>query len=278
MADEIIDKSNVTAPVSYKANDLQFSSDDAIANAEARERRSTGLSRLEQKLGELKPGSPEYVKLDAKIKKKNFRREARAIKKNIRKFGADADFSNMSTEFQNQLSAGGSVGDVSRRVNKRLENFLDRDTLGDQIRGKDVDRRRILTDGLIERDMKIDQAKAKKAEEDQLIKDKTNNKNNILPGVNTYFNFGRGSNFSSALDNRTFGTNSNYGINYNSRGLLTGFKPYEFLNKDFSIGTTTFTSPPQDPDGPKKKGRPFIADANSITGGQPIRKMLKNFR
>mgnify|MGYP003325388825 CR=1 FL=1 len=62
---------------------------------------------------------------------------------------------------------------------------------------------------------------------------KINNQNNILPGVSNYFNFGRGSNFSSALDNRTFGTNSNYGIDYNSRGLLTGFKPYEFLNKDF---------------------------------------------
>ena len=277
MADEIIDKSNVTAPVSYKANNLQFSSDDAIANAEARERRSTGLSRLEQKLGELKPGSPEYVKLDAKIKKKNFRREARAIKKNIRKFGKDADFSNMSTEFQNQLTAGGSVGDVARRVNKRLENFLDRDTLGDKIRGNDVDRKRILTDGLIERDMKIDQARAKKAEEDQLIKNKTNNENNILPGVNTYFNFGRGGNVSSGLSNRTFGLNSNYGIDYNNRGLLDGFSMNDYLNKTYGY-TTTFTSPPQDPDGPKKKGRPFIADANSITGGQPIRKMLKNFR
>ncbi len=277
MADEIIDKSNVTAPVSYKANNLQFSSDDAIANAEARERKSTGLSRLEQKLGELKPGSPEYVKLDAKIKKKNFRREARAIKKNIRKFGKDADFSNMSTEFQNQLTAGGSVGDVARRVNKRLENFLDRDTLGDKIRGNDVDRKRILTDGLIERDMKIDQARAKKAEEDQLIKNKTNNENNILPGVNTYFNFGRGGNVSSGLSNRTFGLNSNYGIDYNNRGLLDGFSMNDYLNKTYGY-TTTFTSPPQDPDGPKKKGRPFIADANSITGGQPIRKMLKNFR
>lgn len=277
MADEIIDKSNVTAPVSYKANNLQFSSDDAIANAEARERKSTGLSRLEQKLGELKPGSPEYVKLDAKIKKKNFRREARAIKKNIRKFGKDADFSNMSTEFQNQLTAGGSVGDVARRVNKRLENFLDRDTLGDKIRGNDVDRKRILTDGLIERDMKIDQAKAKKAEQDQLIKNKTNNENNILPGVNTYFNFGRGGNVSSGLSNRTFGLNSNYGIDYNNRGLLDGFSMNDYLNKTYGY-TTTFTSPPQDPDGPKKKGRPFIADANSITGGQPIRKMLKNFR
>lgn len=277
MADEIIDKSNVTAPVSYKANELQFSSDDAIADAEARERRSTGLSRLEQKLGELKPGSPEYVKLDAKIKKKNFRREARAIKKNIRKFGKDADFSNMSTEFQNQLKAGGSVGDVARRVDKRLENFLDRDTLGDKIRGNDVDRKRILTDGLIERDMKIDQAKAKKAEEDQLIKNKTSNKNNILPGVNTYFNFGRGGNVSSGLSNRTFGLNSNYGIDYNNRGLLDGFSMNDYLNKTYGY-TTTFTSPPQDPDGPKSKGRPFIADANSITGGQPIGKMLKNFR
>ena len=27
-----------------------------------------------------------------------------------------------------------------------------------------------------------------------------------------------------------------------------------------------------------KKGRPFIANTNSITAGQPIRKMLKNFR
>ena len=271
MADEILDKSNVTAPVSYRANTDLFSSDDAIASAEERERRSTGLSRLEKKLGELKPGSPEYVKLDAKIKKKNFRREARAIKKNIRKFGADADFSNMSTEFQNQLTAGGSVGDVARRVNKRLEGFLDRNTIGDQIRGKDVDRKRILNDGLIERDMKIDQANAKKAEEDQLIKDKTNNKYN---SNNSFFNFGN----NNSINNRTFGLNSNYGINYNSRGLLSGFNSYDFLNKDYSIGTTTFTSPSQDPDGPKSKGRPFIADANSITGGQPIGKMLKNFK
>ena len=277
MADEIIDKSNVTAPVSYKANELQFSSDDAIANAEARERRSTGLSRLEQKLGELKPGSPEYVKLDAKIKKKNFRREARAIKKNIRKFGKDADFSNMSTEFKNQLTAGGSVGDVARRVNKRLENFLDRDTLGDQIRGNDVDRKNILEQGLKNRDIKIAEAKKKKEQEDQLIKNKTNNENNILPGVNTYFNFGRGGNVSSGLSNRTFGLNSNYGIDYNNRGLLDGFSMNDYLNKTYGY-TTTFTSPPQDPDGPQKKGRPFIADANSITGGQPIRKMLKNFR
>lgn len=277
MADEIIDKSNVTAPVSYKANDLQFSSDDAIANAEARERRSTGLSRLEQKLGELKPGSPEYVKLDAKIKKKNFRREARAIKKNIRKFGKDADFSNMSTEFKNQLTAGGSVGDVARRVNKRLENFLDRDTLGDQIRGNDVNRKNILEEGLKNRDIKIAKAKEEKEKEDQLIKNKTNNENNILPGVNTYFNFGRGGNVSSGLSNRTFGLNSNYGIDYNNRGLLDGFSMNDYLNKTYGY-TTTFTSPPQDPDGPPKKGRPFIADANSITGGQPIRKMLKNFR
>ena len=277
MADEIIDKSNVTAPVSYKANNLQFSSDDAIANAEAKERRSTGLSRLEQKLGELKPGSPEYVKLDAKIKKKNFRREARAIKKNIRKFGKDADFSNMSTEFQNQLTAGGSVGDVARRVNKRLENFLDRDTLGDQIRGNDVDRKNILEQGLKNRDIKIAEAKKKKEEEDQLIKNKTKNENNILPAVRDYFNFNRDSNFSSGLNNRTFNLNSNYGIDYNNRGLLPGFNSYDFLNKDYSIGTTTFTSPREDL-GPNKNGRPFIADANSITGGQPISKMLKNFR
>jgi hypothetical protein len=278
MADEIIDKSNVTAPVSYQANNIQFSSDDAIANAEARERRSTGLSRLEQKLGELKPGSPEYVKLDAKIKKKNFRREARAIKKNIRKFGADADFSNMSTEFKNQLTAGGSVGDVARRVNKRLENFLDRDTLGDQIRGNDVNRKNILEEGLKNRDIKIAKAKEEKEKEDQLIKNKTNNKNNILPGVNTYFNFGRGGNVSSGLSNRTFGYNiGNYGINYDNRGLLGGFSISDYLNKDYSIGTTTFTSPREDL-GPKKKGRPFIAAANSITGGQPIGKMLKNFK
>tara|TARA_Y100000766_G_scaffold243696_1_gene222581 strand:+ start:749 stop:1558 length:810 start_codon:yes stop_codon:yes gene_type:complete len=269
MADEIIDKSNVTAPVSYKANTIQFSSDDAIANAEERERKSTGLSKLEQKLGGLKPGSPEYVKLDAKIKKKNYRREARSIKKNIRKFGKDADFSNMSTEFKNQLTAGGSVGDVARRVNKRLENFLDRDTLGDQIRGKDVDRKRILTDGLIERDMKIDQANAKKAEEDQLIKDKTSNRNYSFD----FFNFGRG----AGLNNRTFGLNSNYGIDYNNRGLLSGFEMNEYLNKTYGV-TNTFTSPPEDPDGPKSKGRPFIAAANSITGGQPIGKMLKKFR
>ena len=277
MADEIIDKSNVTAPVSYQANTIQFSSDDAIANAEARERRSTGLSRLEQKLGELKPGSPEYVKLDAKIKKKNFRREARAIKKNIRKFGKDADVSNMSTEFKNQLTAGGSVGDVARRVNKRLENFLDRDTLGDQIRGNDVDRKNILEQGLKNRDIKIAEAKKKKEEEDQLIKNKTKNENNILPAVRDYFNFNRDSNFSSGLNNRTFNLNSNYGIDYNNRGLLPGFNSYDFLNKDYSIGTTTFTSPREDL-GPNKNGRPFIADANSITGGQPISKMLKNFR
>ena len=275
MADEIIDKSNVTAPVSYKANELQFSSDDAIANAEARERRSTGLSRLEQKLGELKPGSPEYVKLDAKIKKKNFRREARAIKKNIRKFGKDADFSNMSTEFKNQLTAGGSVGDVARRVNKRLENFLDRDTLGDQIRGNDVDRKNILEEGLKTRDAKILEAKKKKEEEDKLIENKTKNENNILP---IYFDFNRGGNFSSSLNNRTFGYNTgDYGINFDTNKLFSGFTISDYLNKKYG-NTTTFTSPPQDPDGPQKKGRPFIAAANSITGGQSIRKMLKNFR
>ena len=278
MADEIIDKSNVTAPVSYKANNIQFSSDDAIADAEARERKSTGLSRLEKKLGELKPGSPEYVKLDAKIKKKNYRREARAIKKNIRKFGADADFSNMSTEFQNQLAAGGSVGDVARRVNKRLEKFLGRNTIGDQIRGDDVNRKNILEKGLKDRDLKIAEAKKKREEENQLIKNKTNNENNILPAVSNYFNFNRGgSNFSSGLNNRTFNLNSNFGINYNDRGLLGGFSISDYLNKDYKF-TNTFTSPPQDPDGIEKKGRPFIAAANSITGGQPIGKMLKKFR
>ena len=278
MADEIIDKSNVTAPVSYKANNIQFSSDDAIADAEARERKSTGLSRLEKKLGELKPGSPEYVKLDAKIKKKNYRREARAIKKNIRKFGADADFSNMSTEFQNQLAAGGSVGDVARRVNKRLEKFLGRNTIGDQIRGDDVNRKNILEKGLKDRDLKIAEAKKKREEENQLIKNKTNNENNILPAVSNYFNFNRGgSNFSSGLNNRTFNLNSNFGINYNDRGLLGGFSISDYLNKDYKF-TNTFTSPPQDPDGIEKKGRPFIAAANSITGGQRIKKMLKNFR
>jgi len=277
MADEIIDKSNVTAPVSYKANNIQFSSDDAIANAEERKRKSTGLSKLEKKLGELKPGSPEYVKLDAKIKKKNYRREARAIKKNIRKFGADADFSNMSTEFQNQLAAGGSVGDVARRVNKRLEKFLGRNTIGDQIRGNDVNRKNILEKGLKDRDLKIAEAKKKREEENQLIKNKTNNENNILPAVSNYFNFNRDGNFSSGLNNRTFNLNSNFGINYNDRGLLGGFSISDYLNKDYGF-TNTFTSPPQDPDGIEKKGRPFIAAANSITGGQPISKMLKNFR
>ena len=277
MADEIIDKSNVTAPVSYKANNIQFSSDDAIANAEERKRKSTGLSKLEKKLGELKPGSPEYVKLDAKIKKKNYRREARAIKKNIRKFGADADFSNMSTEFQNQLAAGGSVGDVARRVNKRLEKFLGRNTIGDQIRGNDVNRKNILEKGLKDRDLKIAEAKKKREEENQLIKNKTNNENNILPAVSNYFNFNRHGNFSSGLNNRTFNLNSNFGINYNDRGLLGGFSISDYLNKDYGF-TNTFTSPPQDPDGIEKKGRPFIAAANSITGGQSIRKMLKNFR
>lgn len=269
MADEIIDKSNVTAPVSYKANNIQFSSDDAIANAEERERKSTGLSKLEQKLGELKPGSPEYVKLDAKIKKKNYRREARSIKKNIRKFGADADFSNMSTEFKNQLDAGGSVGDVARRVNKRLENFLGRDTIGDKIRGNDVNRKNILEEGLKNRDIKIAEAKKKKEEEDQLIKNKTNNEYNTS---NSFFNFG----YNSGLNNRTLGS-GNYGINYNERGLLPGFEMNEYLNKTYGV-TNTFTSPPEDPDGPKSKGRPFIAAANSITGGQPIGKMLKKFR
>ena len=277
MADEIIDKSNVTAPVSYKANNIQFSSDNAIANAEERKRKSTGLSKLEKKLGELKPGSPEYVKLDAKIKKKNYRREARAIKKNIRKFGADADFSNMSTEFQNQLAAGGSVGDVARRVNKRLEKFLGRNTIGDQIRGNDVNRKNILEKGLKDRDLKIAEAKKKREEENQLIKNKTNNENNILPAVSNYFNFNRDGNFSSGLNNRTFNLNSNFGINYNDRGLLGGFSISDYLNKDYGF-TNTFTSPPQDPDGIEKKGRPFIAAANSITGGQPISKMLKNFR
>ncbi len=277
MADEIIDKSNVTAPVSYKANNIQFSSDDAIANAEERKRKSTGLSKLEKKLGELKPGSPEYVKLDAKIKKKNYRREARAIKKNIRKFGADADFSNMSTEFQNQLAAGGSVGDVARRVNKRLEKFLGRNTIGDQIRGNDVNRKNILEKGLKDRDLKIAEAKKKREEQHQLIKNKTNNENNILPAVSNYFNFNRDGNFSSGLNNRTFNLNSNFGINYNDRGLLGGFSISDYLNKDYGF-TNTFTSPPQDPDGIEKKGRPFIAAANSITGGQPISKMLKNFR
>ena len=277
MADEIIDKSNVTAPVSYKANNIQFSSDDAIANAEERKRKSTGLSKLEKKLGELKPGSPEYVKLDAKIKKKNYRREARAIKKNIRKFGADADFSNMSTEFKNQLQGGGSVGDVARRVNKRLEKFLGRNTIGDQIRGNDVNRKNILEKGLKDRDLKIAEAKKKREEENQLIKNKTNNENNILPAVSNYFNFNRDGNFSSGLNNRTFNLNSNFGINYNDRGLLGGFSISDYLNKDYGF-TNTFTSPPQDPDGIEKKGRPFIAAANSITGGQPISKMLKNFR
>lgn len=277
MADEIIDKSNVTAPVSYKANNIQFSADDAIANAEERKRKSTGLSKLEQKLGELKPGSPEYVKLDAKIKKKNYRREARAIKKNIRKFGADADFSNMSTEFKNQLEAGGSVGDVARRVNKRLEKFLGRNTIGDQIRGNDVNRKNILEKGLKDRDLKIAEAKKKREEEDQLIKNKTNNENNILPAVSNYFNFNRdGSNFSSSLSNRTFGLNSNYGIDYNKSSLFPGFNSYDFLNKNYGF-TNTFTSPSDKP-ALEKNGRPFIADANSITGGQPIGKMLKNFR
>jgi len=278
MADEIIDKSNVTAPVSYKANEIQFSSDDAIANAEARERKSTGLSRLEKKLGELKPGSPEYVKLDAKIKKKNFRREARAIKKNIRKFGKDADFSNMSTEFKNQLTAGGSVGDVARRVNKRLENFLDRDTLGDQIRGNDVDRKNILEQGLKNRDIKIAEAKKKKEKEDELIKNKTKNENNILPAVRDYFNFNRGGiNFSSGLNNRTFGYNTgDYGINLGTGNLFPGFSMSDYLNKGYGY-TKTFPSPSDKP-ALEKNGRPFIADANSITGGQPIGKMLKNFR
>ena len=274
MADKITDNSNVTAPVSYAANTDLFSADEAIANAEERRRKSTGLRGLEAKLAELKPGTPEYIKLDAKIKKKNFRRESRAIKKNIRKFGADADFSNISTEFKNNLTAGGSVGDVARRVNKRLENFLDRDTLGDKIRGNDVNRKNILEQGLKDRDEKIAEAKKLKEEQDKIIENKTNSENNILPGVRNYFDFNVGNNnISSGLNNRTFGDNNNYGIDFGSySNLLPGINLSQY-------NTKTFQSKDKNEPVLQKKGkRPFIANVNSITAGKPIKKMLKNFR
>ena len=274
MADKITDNSNVTAPVSYAANTDLFSADEAIANAEERRRKSTGLRGLEAKLAELKPGTPEYIKLDAKIKKKNFRRESRAIKKNIRKFGADADFSNISTEFKNNLTAGGSVGDVARRVNKRLENFLDRDTLGDKIRGNDVNRKNILEQGLKDRDKKIAEAKKLKEEQDKIIENKTNSENNILPGVRNYFDFNVGNNnISSGLNNRTFGDNNNYGIDYSQfPNLITGISLSQY-------NTKTFQSKDKNEPALEKKGkRPFIANVNSITAGKPIKKMLKNFR
>ena len=52
------------------------------------------------------------------------------------------------------------------------------------------------------------------------------------------------------------------------------------LNKNKTDLSNVVLNPGDNPDYSvvNKKGRPFIAHTNSITAGQPIRKMLKNFR
>lgn len=261
---------NVIAPVSYATKELDFSSNEALDNARENKRTSTGLTGLEKKLAATKPGSPEYVRLSAKLKKKNFRRESRSIKKNIRKFGADADLSNTSTEFKNNLELGGSVGDVASRVNKRFDKFLDKNTLSDELKGENVDRRSIYDSKIEERDNKIAQEIADKEANNNLVSDKIGNDDGNL-GFN--INFGlRGSSSTASRTNNPYRIT---GLTYNPSQLPGHFSIIDALNKN---------SATLDVDGPPQKGdmlpnkRPFIANTNSITAGKPISKMLKNFK
>tara|TARA_R110002020_G_scaffold96889_1_gene231498 strand:+ start:5639 stop:6481 length:843 start_codon:yes stop_codon:yes gene_type:complete len=262
---------NVIAPVSYATKELDFSSDEALDNARESQRTSTGLSSLEKKLAKTKPGSPEYVRLSAKLKKKNFRRESRSIKKNIRKFGADADLSNTSTEFKNNLELGGSVGDVASRVNKRFDKFLDKNTFGDALKGENVDRRSIYNTKIEERDNKIAQDIADKKANDGLVNNTVDNYRNPSLGFNMDF----GLDGSSSLASRTNNTGPITGLTYNPSKLPGQFSIIDALNNN---------SATLDVDGPPQKGdmlpnkRPFIANTNSITAGKPISKMLKNFK
>jgi len=270
---------NITQPVEYKAFKGDFSTDVSLDDARERKRTSTGLTGLEKKLAKTKPGSPEHIRLSAKLDKKNFKREKKSIKKNIRKYGKDADFSNISTEFMENLNKGGSVGDTARRTEKQVNRFLDRDQNLRSIFTDKVNRRDVYTQGIVDRDYKIQKAadleKAKQSEIDNRIQ------NNNVPS--SYQNFGNDA-FSSTFDRRFASDSSGRplwsiaGSNTNPYKLGGDFTIYDSLNANFD------KTPKEESGGMLQRGkpvynkRPFISHTESVTAGKSIGSLMKKFK
>jgi hypothetical protein len=271
---------NITQPVEYKAFKGDFSTDSALDEARERKRTSTGLTGLEKKLAKTKPGSPEHIRLSAKLDKKNFKREKKSIKKNIRKYGEDADFSNISTEFMENLETGGTVGDTARRTKKQVDRFLNRDQNLRSIFTDKVDRKNVYNQGIIDRDFKIKKAadleKAKQSEIDNRIQ------NNNVPG--SYQNFGNDA-FSSTFDRR-FGSDSEgrplwsiTGSNRNPSKLPGDFSIEDYLNLGFDKTPKEETTGGMLQRGkPVSNKRPFISHTESVTAGKSIGSLMKKFK
>jgi len=270
---------NITQPVEYKAFKGDFSTDVSLDEARERKRTSTGLTGLEKKLAKTKPGSPEHIRLSAKLDKKNFKREKKSIKKNIRKYGKDADFSNISTQFMENLDKGGSVGDTARRTEKQVNRFLDRDQNLRSIFTDKVDRRDVYNKGIKDRDTKIKAAADAEAKKQEEIDNRIANDN--VSG--NFFNFG--SKFDSSTFDRRWNTDSSgrplwsiAGSNTNPNKLMGDFSIYDSLNANFD------KTPKEESGGMFQKGkpvynkRPFISHTESVTAGKSIGSLMKKFK
>ena len=273
----IWDESNVIAPVKYEPFVGDFSTDAVLEDAKERRRTSTGLKGLELKLSKTKPGSPEHIRLKSKLDKKNFNREKKSIKKMVRKYGEDADFSNISTEFMENLDTGGTVGDKARRTKKQVDRFLDRNQSLRSIFTDKVDRRDVYNEGIKDRDAKLKAAADKaKADQDEIDK-RINNKSNFS-GNNILF---PESSTSSIYDRRwdrfpsTKPKWSIAGSTTNPTSLYGQFNIYDALNTNF--GVKDEGDPPRRGEALYKK-RPFISHTESITAGKPIGSLMKKFR
>ncbi|MCP4321492.1 MAG: hypothetical protein GY787_06510 [Alteromonadales bacterium] len=291
----IFDESNVTAPVEYKPFVGDFSTDAVLDDARERRRTSTGLKGLELKLSKTKPGSPEYIRLKGKLDKKNFSREKKSIKKSIRKYGDQADFSDISTEFMKNQDLGGTVGDSARRTKKQLDRFLDRNQSVRSLFTDKVDRRDVYNEGIKARDKKIaDAAKAEAEKQDEI--DKRLNNKNIFSGNNIVFDPLTTSSISDWRWNsegiirddngnfKKFPKWSISGMNTNPSKLPGQWSIWDKLTMNFNGpkaggGDGINNETPIEKRGEALyKKRPFISHTESITAGKPIGSLMKKFR
>ena len=275
----ITDEANVIAPVKYNSFVGDFSVDASLDDARERKRTSTGLKGLELKLSKTKPGSPEHIRLSAKLDKRNFNREKKSIKKSIRKYGEDADFSNISTEFMEHLNTGGSVGDKARRTKKQVDRFLDRDQKLRGIVGVDkVDRRSVYNEGIDNRNKKIaDKLEAEKKKQTEI--DARITKPGILP--TNSFTFPS----TSSVFDRRFVLNKDQkpswsisGSTTNPSRLTSQFNIYDSLNISFNKPLSNLEENPPQKGNALNKKRPFISHTNSVTAGKPIGSLMKKFK
>ena len=270
----IVDESNVIAPVKYESFEGDFSVDATLDDARERKRTSTGLKGLELKLSKTKPGSPEHIRLKSKLDKRNFNREKKSIKKLIRKYGPDADFSDISTEFMKHQNTGGTVGDKARRTKTQVDRFLDRNQSLRSIFTDKVDRRDVYNEGIKDRDAKIKAAADKARIEQEEIDKRIANKDGFS-GNNILF-----PSFSVNDRRNTWDVNNKPVWSFRDSNTNPSLLPWETFNVYDALNLnwkSDDSNPPKRGEALYKK-RPFISSTESVTAGKPISSLMKKFR